>query len=120
MERRLDCWYQDYPRPSDFLNVLLGCGNFHPHSDASPNIAAFCDQSTQSKINQAESMEATDPTGAAKLWTQRGHPEAEHAHLPQHGRPEADRLPVQQRSRLLVEPAVVHPHRQALARVDHR
>src|SRR6516165_5306316 len=63
-------WYQDYPVPSDFLNVLLGCGTIHPNSDASPNIAAFCDQSIQSKINQAESMEATDPTGAAKLWTE--------------------------------------------------
>src|SRR6266700_7897102 len=53
-------WYQDYPAPSDFLNVLLGCGNIHPNSDASPNIAAFCDQSIEAKITQAESMEATD------------------------------------------------------------
>jgi peptide/nickel transport system substrate-binding protein len=63
-------WYQDYPAQSDFLNVLLGCGTIHPNSDASPNIAAFCDQAIQSKINQAESMEATDPTGAAKIWTE--------------------------------------------------
>ena len=38
-------WYQDYPAPSDFLNVLLGCGSIHKNSDASPNIAAFCDPS---------------------------------------------------------------------------
>jgi peptide/nickel transport system substrate-binding protein len=63
-------WYQDYPAASDFLNVLLGCGTIHPNSDASPNIAAFCQQSIQSKINQAESMQATDPAGAATLWTQ--------------------------------------------------
>jgi len=63
-------WYQDYPAQSDFLNVLLGCGTIHPNSDASPNIAAFCDQSIQAKIDQAESMAATDPTGAAKLWTE--------------------------------------------------
>jgi peptide/nickel transport system substrate-binding protein len=63
-------WYQDYPAPSDFLNVLLGCGSIHPNSDASPNIAAFCDQSIQSKVNQAESMEATNPSTAATLWTQ--------------------------------------------------
>jgi peptide/nickel transport system substrate-binding protein len=66
-------WYQDYPAPSDFLNVLLGCGTIHPNSDASPNIAAYCDQSTQSQINQAESEEATNPSGAAKLWTQIDH-----------------------------------------------
>jgi len=66
-------WYQDYPAPSDFLNVLLGCGNIPPNSDASPNIAAFCDQAVQSKINQAEAMGATNPSGAAALWTQVDH-----------------------------------------------
>jgi peptide/nickel transport system substrate-binding protein len=66
-------WYQDYPAPSDFLNVLLGCGSIHPNSDASPNIAAYCDQTTQAQINQAESEEATNPSGAAKLWTEVDH-----------------------------------------------
>jgi peptide/nickel transport system substrate-binding protein len=62
-------WYQDYPAPADFLNVLLGCGSIHPNSDASPNIAEFCDQSIQKQINTAESEEATNPTAAAALWT---------------------------------------------------
>jgi len=62
-------WYQDYPAPADFLNVLLGCGSIHPNSDASPNIAAFCDPSIQAQINKAESEEATDPSAAAALWT---------------------------------------------------
>ena len=66
-------WYQDYPAPSDFLNVLLGCGSIHKNSDASPNIAAFCDPTIQSNINKAESVEATDPTQAASLWTQVDH-----------------------------------------------
>ena len=66
-------WYQDYPAPSDFLNVLLGCGSIHPNSDASPNIAAFCDKSVQTQITKAESIEATDPAGAAKIWTQVDH-----------------------------------------------
>jgi peptide/nickel transport system substrate-binding protein len=66
-------WYQDYPAASDFLNVLLGCGTIHPNSDASPNIAAFCDQTIQSKINQAESEGATNPSSAAALWTQVDH-----------------------------------------------
>jgi peptide/nickel transport system substrate-binding protein len=66
-------WYQDYPAPSDFLNVLLGCGSIHKNSDASPNIAAFCDKAIQAKINQAESVEATDPTKAAQLWTEVDH-----------------------------------------------
>ena len=66
-------WYQDYPAASDFLNVLLGCGSIHPNSDASPNIAAFCDKTIQSQINQAEVDGATNPSEAAKLWTQVDH-----------------------------------------------
>jgi peptide/nickel transport system substrate-binding protein len=66
-------WYQDYPAQSDFLNVLLGCTTIHPGSDASPNIAAYCSPSTQAQINQAETLSATDPAGAAKMWTQIDH-----------------------------------------------
>jgi peptide/nickel transport system substrate-binding protein len=66
-------WYQDYPAPSDFLNVLLGCGSIHPHSDASPNIAAFCDKSIQAQMDKAETMGQTDPAGANAIWTQVDH-----------------------------------------------
>jgi peptide/nickel transport system substrate-binding protein len=66
-------WYQDYPAPSDFLNVLLGCGSIHPKSDASPNIAEFCSKSIQAQMTQAESVAATNPTQAASLWTQVDH-----------------------------------------------
>ena len=66
-------WYQDYPAQSDFLNVLLGCGSIHPGSDASPNIAAYCSKSTQALITKAETEEATNPSGAAALWTQVDH-----------------------------------------------
>jgi peptide/nickel transport system substrate-binding protein len=66
-------WYQDYPAPSDFLNVLLGCGSIHPNSDASPNIAAFCDHSVQSKMSQAETKSVTSPAAANPLWTQADH-----------------------------------------------
>jgi peptide/nickel transport system substrate-binding protein len=62
-------WYQDYPAPSDFLNVLLGCSHIVKNSDASPNIAAFCDPSIQKQINKAESEEAADPSAASALWT---------------------------------------------------
>jgi peptide/nickel transport system substrate-binding protein len=66
-------WYQDYPAPSDFLNVLLGCGHVVKNSDASPNIAAYCDPTVQGQINKAESVEATDPAEASALWTEIDH-----------------------------------------------
>jgi peptide/nickel transport system substrate-binding protein len=66
-------WYQDYPAPSDFLNVLLGCGSIHPNSDASPNIAAFCDKSIQAKMDQAETTGVTDANAANDIWAQVDH-----------------------------------------------
>jgi peptide/nickel transport system substrate-binding protein len=72
-------WYQDYPAPSDFLNVLLGCGTIHPNSDASPNIAAFCDKTINSQITQAEQVEATNASQATSLWTQVDHEDTQQA-----------------------------------------
>jgi peptide/nickel transport system substrate-binding protein len=65
-------WYQDYPAPSDFLNVLLGCGSIHPNSDASPNIAAFCDKTIQKQMDQAEAM-GSNPTAADAIWEKVDH-----------------------------------------------
>jgi peptide/nickel transport system substrate-binding protein len=62
-------WYDDYPAASDFLNVLTGCGSIHKGSDASPNIAEFCNQSIQAQINQAESEAQADPAAATAAWT---------------------------------------------------
>ena len=61
-------WYQDYPAASDFLVVLLGCGSFHPNSNASPNIAAFCNNSIQGKMNQAEKTGITNQSAANQQW----------------------------------------------------
>jgi peptide/nickel transport system substrate-binding protein len=66
-------WYQDYPVPADFLNVLLGCGSIHPGSDASPNIAEFCDQAIQAKMTKASNMQLTDLQGADDLWAEIDH-----------------------------------------------
>jgi peptide/nickel transport system substrate-binding protein len=63
-------WFQDYPAASDFLDILLGCGSFHPNSNSSPNIAEFCDKGIQAKMVQAGAMGLTDPQGANNLWAQ--------------------------------------------------
>ena len=65
-------WYQDYPAPSDFLNVLLGCGSIHPNSDASPNIAAFCDKKIQAQMTQAEAQ-GDNPDAANAIWQKVDH-----------------------------------------------
>ena len=53
--------------------MLLGCGSIHPGSDASPNIAAFCDQAIQAKMTQASNMQLTNLAGANELWAQVDH-----------------------------------------------
>jgi peptide/nickel transport system substrate-binding protein len=61
-------WYQDYPAPSNFLNVLFSCANFHPGSDASINIAGVCDKGLDADLTKAMNTALTDPTGAATQW----------------------------------------------------
>jgi peptide/nickel transport system substrate-binding protein len=62
-------WYQDYPAPSDFLNVLFSCGSFHPNSDSSINISGFCDKTIDDMMKHALATGVTDPAAANKEWT---------------------------------------------------
>jgi peptide/nickel transport system substrate-binding protein len=66
-------WVQDYPAPSDFLNVLLGCGSIRPGSDASPNIAEYCNVSIQAEMDAALDSGLTDPNAANQTWAQIDH-----------------------------------------------
>jgi peptide/nickel transport system substrate-binding protein len=61
-------WYQDYPAASDFINVLLSCGSFHPGSDASINISGFCDKTIDAQIQKNLVTAVTDPAAAATEW----------------------------------------------------
>ena len=63
-------WYQDYPAASDFLDILLGCGSFHPNSNSSPNIAEFCDKGIQAKMDHAGVVGLSDPAASNDLWAQ--------------------------------------------------
>jgi peptide/nickel transport system substrate-binding protein len=63
-------WYQDYPAASDFINVLLSCDSFVPNSNASPNIAGFCNDKIDSEIKQALQTGVTDPDAANTQWAQ--------------------------------------------------
>jgi peptide/nickel transport system substrate-binding protein len=66
-------WYQDYPAASDFLNILLGCGSFHPNSNSSPNIAEFCNKGIQANMDKAGKLGITDPAASNELWAQVDH-----------------------------------------------
>jgi peptide/nickel transport system substrate-binding protein len=61
-------WYQDYPAPSNFLNVLYSCASFHAGSDASINISGLCDPALEADLAQAMRTSISDPAAATKQW----------------------------------------------------
>ena len=61
-------WYQDYPAPSDFIDPLLTCGSFVPHSPENINAAEFCDPRIDAQAQQALALERRDPGLAAGRW----------------------------------------------------
>ena len=63
-------WFQDYPSPSNFLEVLFSCASFTPGSDASVNIAGFCDAGVDAMMTEAKNASITDPAKAAEIWTE--------------------------------------------------
>ncbi len=63
-------WFQDYPSPSNFLRVLFSCDSFTPGSDASVNIAGFCNEDIDAMMDEAESLTLSDPERSAEIWTE--------------------------------------------------
>jgi ABC-type transport system substrate-binding protein/class 3 adenylate cyclase len=54
-------YVDDYPAPSDFLELQLGCGS-------SANVSHFCDAKLDREMTQAGELQATNPAQAALLW----------------------------------------------------
>jgi peptide/nickel transport system substrate-binding protein len=61
-------WSADYPSPSNFLDDLLGCENFHPNSDSSINIPGFCDKRIQALMDRAKTDVSLTPQQSEALW----------------------------------------------------
>ncbi len=69
MQMGVSFWAQDYPAPSDFLNVLYSCASFHPGSDSSINMSGFCDHAIDAEMQHALATDITDPKAAAAIWS---------------------------------------------------
>jgi peptide/nickel transport system substrate-binding protein len=61
-------WIQDYPAPSDFLDLLFTCNSFQPDSAANSNASEYCDPAFDTLVHKAEAAELTDPAQADALW----------------------------------------------------
>lgn len=61
-------WATDYPSPSNFLDTLLGCENFHPDSDSSINIPGFCNPDIQRLIDQVKTDSNLTAEETETLW----------------------------------------------------
>jgi peptide/nickel transport system substrate-binding protein len=64
----LSYWLQDYPAPSDFLNVLYSCASYHPGSDSSINMSEFCDPKIDAQMQKAMTTSITNPPAANAMW----------------------------------------------------
>ena len=64
----LSYWLQDYPAPSDFLNVLYSCASYHPGSDSSINMSEFCDPKIDAQMQKAMTTSITNPSAANAMW----------------------------------------------------
>ncbi|MGV0912357.1 ABC transporter substrate-binding protein [Martelella sp. FOR1707] len=63
-------WFMDYPQASNFLNVLLSCASFNEGSDASINIAGYCNEEIDARMAEAMQTAVTDPESANKMWAE--------------------------------------------------
>ena len=68
MQIGVSFWSQDYPAPSDFLNVLYSCASFHPGSDSSINMSGFCNHAIDAEMQKALTLDIADPKAGAKIW----------------------------------------------------
>ena len=63
-------WKADYPAPSNFIDLLLGCRAFQPASSENLNTAEFCNRRIDAQIQHALALQATDQTAANTLWAE--------------------------------------------------
>ncbi|GBR22947.1 peptide ABC transporter substrate-binding protein [Acetobacter orleanensis NRIC 0473] len=63
-------WNADYPSASSFLQTLFACASFHPHSDNSPNISAFCNPEIDALMTTAARTALTSPEQSEKDWAE--------------------------------------------------
>src|SRR5262249_44662824 len=61
-------WNPDYPAASDFLYVLLSCASFHPRSDSSINMSAYCNRPLDARMKAALRLAVRDPAAANAKW----------------------------------------------------
>ena len=112
-------WYQDYPAPSDFLYVLLGCASFHPGSDSSVNMAGYCNKKIDAEMKQALKLGISDPTAALKLWTKIDHADHGRVAAGRAAQSAPDQLPLEAGRQLRLERAVLHDVLEGLGPVVH-
>ncbi|MCH4023490.1 MAG: ABC transporter substrate-binding protein [Acetobacter sp.] len=61
-------WNADYPAASSYLETLLSCKTFHPHSDNSLNMSGYCDQGADLLMAQARAVAVKDQEAGDHLW----------------------------------------------------
>ena len=66
----ISSWQADTPTASSFLQPLFACASFVPNSQANTNLSQYCDPALEARMNEAASLQATDPIHANELWSE--------------------------------------------------
>jgi ABC-type oligopeptide transport system substrate-binding subunit len=67
-------WVADTPSPSEFLDRLLSCANYHPKDPArTTNGGGFCNARFDHLVRQAGAMQLTNPAAAQDIWARADH-----------------------------------------------
>ena len=61
VQMALTYWLADYPAPSNFLTIPVGCSGFQPNSSTSTNWSEFCDKSIDALGSQGLEAAADRP-----------------------------------------------------------
>ena len=59
-------WQSDYPRAGDFIASQFACGS-------GVNVTGLCDRKLDAAMQRASRLQATDPAGANRAWTEIEH-----------------------------------------------
>jgi ABC-type oligopeptide transport system substrate-binding subunit len=63
-------WLHDYPSPNNFFSPLFTCRSYDPaRPGENLNVAAFCSRRFDAEIARAGSLQTSDPSAAARLWS---------------------------------------------------
>lgn len=107
-------WKKDYADPSNFIDQQFRCSAFQSASPSNINVSEYCDLAADALIAKAEALATTNSQAANRLWARIDRRIVDQVPDARPNTAPRDRLRLQTRGQLPVQPAVGRPDRPAL------